>query len=133
LKPESILVLLLVAAGCADSTSGLPPGTRNVILSAVAEGVSGNAALVEETGGVSTVWVTLQGLEPGVSYNGRVGHGTCEDPGSDAISLARLSTSTAIGWAVTRNVPDSVLLAGFHIRYAGPGQPPPPVACGNID
>jgi len=133
LKPESIAILLLVAAGCADSTSGPPPGTRNVVLSAVAEGVSGNALLAKETGGVSTVWVTLQGLASGVSYSGRVGHGTCEDPGSDAISLARLSTSTTIGSAVTRNVPDSVLQAGFHILYAGPGEPPPTVACGNID
>jgi len=124
---------LLLAAACADSTSGPPPGTRNVILATVADGVSGSALLAAGSGGPSTVWVTLQGLAPGVTYTGWVSRGSCQNPGAVVVTLAGMSTTTTAGSAITREVPDSVLAAGFHIVYAKPGLPPPPVACGNTD
>jgi hypothetical protein len=125
--------LLLIASACADSTTGPPPGTRNVILATIADGVSGSALLVQEAGGRSTVWVTLSGLSQGVSYTGRVSRGSCQSPSEVVLTLAGMTATGTVGSAITRNVPDSVLLAGFHIAYGKPGLPPPTVACGNLD
>jgi hypothetical protein len=125
--------LLFSLAACADSTSGPPPGTRGVVLASVADGISGSALLADEGAAVTTVWVTLQGLAPGVAYSGSVGRGSCQSPGESVATLVAMTTTTTAGSAVTPNVPDSVLQAGFHIRYAKPGVPPPMVACGNID
>ncbi len=133
MKSICVLLSLFVASACADSTAGPPPGTRNVILATVADGVSGSALLAEESGGRSTVWTTLQGLAPGVAYTGYVSRGSCENPGAVVVTLAGMSTTTTAGSAITHEVPDSVLGAGFHIVYAKPGLPPPPVACGNTD
>jgi hypothetical protein len=133
LKSICVLLPLLFAAACSDSTSGPPPGTRNVILATVADGISGSALVAEGAGDRSTVWVTLQGLAPGVAYSGWVSRGSCQNPGAVVVSLAGMSTTTTAGSAITREVPDSVLGAGFHIVYAKPGLPPPPVACGNTD
>jgi len=127
------LLLLLTAAACSDSTSGPPPGTRGVILASVADGIAGSALLADESAGVTTVWVTLQGLAPGVAYSGSVGRGSCQIRGESVATLAAMTTTTTAGSAITRNVPDSLLQAGFHIRYAKPGDPPPTVACGDID
>jgi hypothetical protein len=133
LKPIRVLLPLLVAAACADSASGPPPGTRVVVLATVADGISGSAVLAVESGGLSTVWVTLQGVAPGVAYTGYVGRGSCQSPGAVAVTLAGMNSTTTAGSATTRAVPDSVLRAGFHIVYAKPGLPPPPVACGNVN
>jgi hypothetical protein len=132
---KSILAALplLAITACSDATSGPAPGTRNVILATVADGISGSAVLAKESGGVSTVWVTLQSLATGVAYTGHVSRGSCQNPGTPVVTLATMTTTTTAGSAITGSVPDSLLTAGFHIVYAKPGVPPPPVACGNID
>lgn len=133
MKATFALLSILAIAACSDGTAGPPPGSRSLSLATVADGVSGTVLLTKETTSRSTVWVTLRGVTQGVTYTGHVGRGSCQAPGATVVTLNALTAGSNVGSVTTRSVPDSVLAAGYHLYYAKPGLPPPPVACGNLD
>lgn len=133
LKSNYAIVALAVLAACTDGTAGPPPGSRSISMNTVADGVTGTALMTKETTARSTVWVTLRGMAQGVTYTGYIARGTCQSPGTVAVTLNALTANGAVGSVTTRSVPDSVLSAGYYLYYAKPGLPPPPVACGNLN
>ena len=127
------LAALLGVTACEDGIAGPPPGTRSVVLSTRADGVSGTALLTRETSARSTVWVTLNGVTSGQSYSGFISQGTCQSPGAVAATLSGLTATSNLGSVTTRSVPDSVLSAGYHLHYDKAGPPATSVVCGNLD
>lgn len=119
------------------AATGSPPEPGDTLASAVAlspdgsGGGSGSLTAVAR-GDSATFSVTLEGMEPGATYEPHLHGGSCEAPGEGITALTPVATGSAGSGTSHATVALSLLSGHDHgaVELRGPGGDP--VACGAL-
>jgi plastocyanin len=119
-------------AGAASTTGGAAaaPSAMASLTAQQGSGVTGQATL-SQSGGTTTVSVTLSGLPPNSSHAGHIHGGSCA--GAILFPLGTITADSSGRGSATATVSGSIDTSNWWVQYHVSDSPPgPPISCGQV-
>jgi plastocyanin len=119
-------------AGAATTTGGAAaaPSAMASLAAVLGSGVTGQAT-VSQSGGTTTVSVTLSGLAPGSAHAGHIHRGSCAGP--ILFPLGTITADSSGGGSATATVSAPLDTSNWWVQYHVSDSPPGPgITCGQV-